>query len=47
MTVKELQNQIDEMKLDVKRNIKWANFNSNEPIYFKLNSMNNQWENEI
>lgn len=36
--------QIEEMKFDVKANIKWADEHENNQMYFKLNSMFNQWE---
>ena len=42
--VKELEAQIEEMKFDVKANIKWADEHKNNQMYFKLNSMFNQWE---
>lgn len=36
--------QIEKMKSDVKANIKWADEHENNQMYFKLNSMFNQWE---
>ena len=41
---RELKAQIEEMKFDVKANIKWADEHENNQMYFKLNSMFNQWE---
>jgi predicted RNase H-like nuclease (RuvC/YqgF family) len=40
----ELEAQIEKMKSDVKANIKWADKNKNNQMYFKLNAMFNQWE---
>jgi hypothetical protein len=40
----ELKAQIEKMKSDVKANIKWADKNKNNQMYFKLNAMFNQWE---
>jgi hypothetical protein len=42
--IKKLEAQIEEMKSDVKGNIKWADEHENNQMYFKLNSMFNQWE---
>jgi ribosomal protein S16 len=42
--VKELKAQIEKMKSDVMRNVKWADQNKNEQMYCKLNAMFNQWE---
>ena len=42
--IAELEAQIEKMKSDVKGNIKWADEHENNQMYFKLNSMFNQWE---
>lgn len=42
--IKELEAQIEKMKSDVMRNVKWADQNKNEQMYCKLNAMYNQWE---
>ena len=42
--IKKLEEQIEEMKSDVKGNIRWADQNKNEQMYCKLNVMFNQWE---
>lgn len=42
--IADLKAQIKEMKSDVKANIKWADEHENNQMYFKLNSMFNQWE---
>lgn len=42
--VRELEQQIEKMKSDVKGNIKWADENKNNQMYCKLNAMFNQWE---
>ena len=42
--IRELKAQIEKMKSDVKANIKWADEHENNQMYFKLNSMFNQWE---
>ena len=42
--IEELEAQIEKMKSDVKANIKWADEHENNQMYFKLNSMFNQWE---
>jgi len=39
-----LKAQIEEMKSDVEANIRWADENKNNLMYFKLNTMLNQWE---
>jgi hypothetical protein len=40
----QLEQQIEEMKSDVRTNIKWADQNKNNQMYCKLNAMFNQWE---
>ena len=40
--IAKLESQIDKMKSDVTRNIKWADQNKNEQMYCKLNAMINQ-----
>lgn len=40
----ELEAQIEKMKHDVMRNVKWADQNKNGQMYCKLNAMINQWE---
>ena len=42
--IRELKEQIEKMKSDVMANIKWADANKNNQMYFKLNAMFNQWE---
>lgn len=42
--VRELEQQIEKMKSDVMRNVKWADQNKNGQMYCKLNAMFNQWE---
>lgn len=42
--IADLKAQIEKMKSDVKGNIKWADEHENNQMYFKLNSMFNQWE---
>ena len=42
--IAELEAQIEKMKSDVMANIKWADEHKNNQMYFKLNSMFNQWE---
>lgn len=42
--IAELEAQIEKMKRDVMRNVKWADQNKNEQMYCKLNAMINQWE---
>ena len=42
--ITELKKQIEKMKSDVMRNVKWADQNKNEQMYCKLNAMFNQWE---
>lgn len=42
--IMELEQQIEEMKSDVRTNIKWADQKKNNQMYCKLNSMINQWE---
>lgn len=44
MADEELEAQIEKMKSDVMRNVKWADQNKNEQMYCKLNAMINQWE---
>lgn len=39
-----LEKQIEEMKSDVKSNIKWADQNKNDQMWQKLVKMYNQWE---
>lgn len=39
-----LEKQIEEMKSDVKSNIKWADQNKNGQMWQKLVKMYNQWE---
>jgi hypothetical protein len=41
---KDKEAQIEEMKSDVEANIRWADENKNNLMYFKLNTMLNQWE---
>ena len=41
---RELRKLIDNMKADVRGNIKWADQQGNPQMYMKLNSMINQWE---
>ena len=36
--------QIEQMKSDVRTNIKWADQKKNNQMYCKLNTMLNQWE---
>ena len=40
----QLREQIEKMKSDVMGNIKWADQNKNNQMYYKLNAMINQWE---
>ena len=40
----DLEKQIEKMKADVRTNIKVAEQSENNQMYFKLNSMINQWE---
>ena len=42
--IAEPEAQIEKMKFDVKGNIKWADENKNNQMYFKLNTMFNQWK---
>ena len=42
--IAELKAQIEKMKSDVMRNVKWADQNKNGQMYCKLNAMFNQWE---
>ena len=42
--IRELQEQIEKMKADVRGNIKWADMYKNDQMYCKLNAMLNQWE---
>ena len=41
---RELRKLIENMKADVRGNIKWADQSGNIQMYMKLNSMINQWE---